>query len=130
MSGPGAVWPVHDRKAGVVHVIATWAKSGERDYLDALGRFGADIHIATTWFCEALRVRELADRMPPAQLSARERECLLWVQIGQSTKQIADRLMLGDATVNEYIAGAMRKLDASNRIQAAARATLLGLIQP
>lgn len=110
--------------------IASWTKSNAREYVGALERFSAEIHVATTWFCEALRVRELAELTPAPSLSPRERECLLWVQAGHSTKQIGDRLMLGDATVNEYVGGAVRKLDASNRVQAAARAAMLGLIQP
>jgi DNA-binding CsgD family transcriptional regulator len=126
----GAVWPVHDRRAGLVHVIATWTKAPPRDYLKAAAHFGSDIHIAMTWFCEALRVREMARQDPRLTLSPRERECLLWVQVGRSTKDIGDRLMLSDATVNEYIAAAMRKLGASNRVQAAARAAMLGLIRP
>lgn len=126
----GAVWPVHDRKAGTVHVIATWTKSPPRDYLKAVAHHDREVHIAMTWLCEALRVRELTRRCPRVALSPRERECLLWVQAGRSTKDIGDRLMLSDATVNEYIVAAMRKLDASNRIQAAARAAMLGLIRP
>ena len=115
---------------GWIERIASWTKSNERDYVEATTRFSNQIHVATTYLCEALRVKELVQLKPKLTLSPRERECLLWVQAGRSTKQISERLTICDATVNEYIALAMTKLDASNRIQAAARATMLGLIQP
>jgi len=126
----GTVWPVHDRKAGLVHLLVTWTKGDRLGYFAAANRFSTDIHVAVTYFSEALRVRQLAKERFPPTLSPRERECLLWVQAGQSTKQIGDRLNIGDNTVNEYIASAMRKLNASNRTQAAARAALLNLIHP
>lgn len=126
----GTVWPVHDRKAGLVHLLVTWTKTDRLGYLAAASRFSTDIHVAVTYFSEALRVRQLAKERFPPTLSPRERECLLWVQAGQSTKQIGDRLNIGDNTVNEYVTSAMRKLNASNRTQAAARAAMLALIHP
>ena len=55
-----------------------------------------------------------------ANLSQRERECLLWCALGLRTKQIAHTLDLADATANEYIASGMRKLGAKTRPQAVA----------
>jgi len=126
----GTVWPVHDRKAGLIHFLVTWTKSDRLGHLSAVSRFSTDIHVAVTYFSEALRVRQLAKSEFPPVLSPRECECLLWVQAGQSTKQISDRLNIGDNTVNEYVASAIRKLNASNRTQAAARATMLRIIHP
>lgn len=65
-----------------------------------------------------------------ARLSARERDCLSLVATGCSTKRVSDRLSLSDSTVNEYIANARRKLDASSRSEAVAKAVKLGLIAP
>ena len=55
-----------------------------------------------------------------SHLSPRERECLLWSALGKTTKEIASILDLADSTVNEYIAGAMKKLGATTRAQAVA----------
>lgn len=54
------------------------------------------------------------------RLTPRERECLLWSALGKRSKQIAAILGISQATVNEYIASAMKKLKADTRAQAAA----------
>jgi len=62
-------------------------------------------------------------------LSVRERDCLAWVALGHPTKVIADKMHLAESTVNEYLSNACRKLCASNRTQACARAMLAELIK-
>jgi DNA-binding CsgD family transcriptional regulator len=59
-----------------------------------------------------------ASRANVDALSARERDCLLWSALGKQTKQIAKILSIAPDTVNEYIASAMKKLDASSRAHA------------
>lgn len=81
-------------------------------------------------FLEGLHIQELARSGLPRSLSRREADCLSWVQLGWSTRQIARRLSLSEWTVDEYIASAQRKLGASNRAQACARAMLLAIIAP
>lgn len=126
----GAVWPCHDRKVGTYQIVASWTKEDGRDYVKAVSQYSTDIHIAVTYFCEALRVRELAGPEHGVTLSRRERECLLWVYAGRSSQDIGEILTLSENTVNEYIASAVKKLEATNRVQAAARATMLGMLQP
>lgn len=65
-----------------------------------------------------------------ANLSAREKECLLWLTHGLKTKEIADRLSVSDATVNFHIANAKAKLGADTREQAVAKAIMAGIIIP
>jgi DNA-binding CsgD family transcriptional regulator len=126
----GLAMPVHDRRAGTFSVLFLCDSNG-LNRVQALSRGeGAKLHLALTHFLEGMRVRHLKERSPTAFLSDRERECLCWVAAGYSTKLIADRLVLADATVNEYIASAMRKLECHSRAQACARATLLSLIEP
>lgn len=126
----GIAMPVHDRRAGTFNVLFL-CDSNRVDCVQDLSRGeGAKLHLALTHLLEGLRVRHLAERSPSPVLSERERECLCWVSAGYSTKMIADRLALADATVNEYIASAMRKLECSTRAQACARAALLSLIEP
>lgn len=90
---------------------------------------GCYIRNAFAFFNEARMLRDIAGQRRPI-LSRRESECLLWVAQGKTTQQIADQLMLNDRTVDEYIANAVRKLDASNRTHACARAIMLSLISP
>ena len=93
---------------------------------DVLGPY---IRNAFAFFNEGRILRDIAKQKRPV-LSPRESECLLWVAQGKTTQQIADQLMLNDRTVDEYIANAVRKLNASNRTHACARAIMLSLISP
>ncbi|MFE0752998.1 LuxR C-terminal-related transcriptional regulator [Inquilinus sp. NPDC058860] len=66
----------------------------------------------------------------PSLLAPRERDCLAWIARGASSKQTARRLALSVYTVNEYVASAMRKLQASSRSEAVANALSRGLLDP
>lgn len=63
-------------------------------------------------------------------LSKREEEVLTWLAAGMRPERIADRLGIGDKSIEKYIAGARRKLRAATRDHAVAKALLLGLINP
>jgi DNA-binding CsgD family transcriptional regulator len=66
----------------------------------------------------------------PIRLTPRERECLGWAALGRTSKEIGETLGLTPATVNFFIDGAVGKLSAANRTEAAAKAVALGLISP
>jgi DNA-binding CsgD family transcriptional regulator len=80
-----------------------------RDRLAAVGRRGGDAQ---------------------SLLTPRERDCLAWIARGDSSKQAARRLALSVHTVNEYVASAMRKLQATSRSEAVANALSVGLLDP
>jgi len=63
-------------------------------------------------------------------LSPRERECLLWLAIGQRQQQIAYRLGIHTKTVEKQIESARRKLKAASVAQAVAIALTYGLLIP
>jgi DNA-binding NarL/FixJ family response regulator len=63
------------------------------------------------------------------KLSTQELKVLRLVAEGLTNPQIGTRLYLSRHTVKEYVSHAMRKLDATNRIEAVRRATALGLIE-
>jgi len=65
---------------------------------------------------------------PGKPLTVRERDCLGWIARGASSKEAARRLALSAYTVNEYVAAAMRKLQAASRSEAVAMALARGLI--
>lgn len=75
---------------------------------------------------QSLRARELRGVL----LSARERECLLWLARGLRTKEIGSKLNLREVTVHLHITNARRKLSSATREQAIARAIMHGLINP
>jgi len=61
-------------------------------------------------------------------LSNQERECLLWVARGLSSKDAAKRIGLSPKTVDFHIAKAMGKLGGATRSHAVAQAIFLGLL--
>ncbi|MDH2405297.1 helix-turn-helix transcriptional regulator [Bradyrhizobium sp. SSUT18] len=61
-------------------------------------------------------------------LSAREKQCLRWVEEGKSSWEIGVILRVSENTVNFHIKNAMRKLEVTTRIQAAIKARRLGLL--
>ena len=63
-------------------------------------------------------------------LSARQKEVLLWVGEGYTSKEIAEKMGISFRTVESYIVEIQNKLDVSNRQQAVTRAVSLGYILP
>jgi DNA-binding NarL/FixJ family response regulator len=53
------------------------------------------------------------------QLSRREYEVLHHIQLGLTNGQIAERLFVSRNTVNKHVHHVLRKLDVTNRVQAA-----------
>jgi len=62
------------------------------------------------------------------QLSQREREILQWTADGKSSDDIAVILGISQRTVNFHIDHSIKKLDCQNKIAAAVKASLLGLL--
>jgi len=63
-------------------------------------------------------------------LTARERECLLWAAEGKTTADTAQILGISERTVVFHLQNAAQKLDVVNRSQAVARAVSQGYIKP
>lgn len=63
-------------------------------------------------------------------LSARQREVLLWVGEGLTSKEIAEKMGISFRTVESYMVEIQNKMNVSNRQQAATRAVSLGFIIP
>ena len=61
-------------------------------------------------------------------LSEREREVLRLMVRGDSNQAIAETLVLSIDTVKRHVSNIFSKLGVNNRVQAAARARVLGLL--
>ena len=64
------------------------------------------------------------------RITARERECLLWISKGLQTGQVAEKLGVSEITIHLHIRKAKDKLGTKSRAETVAKAILLGLIVP
>lgn len=64
------------------------------------------------------------------QLTARERECLLWAAEGKTASETAIILGISERTVVFHLQNVVQKLNVTNRSQAVARAIACGYINP
>lgn len=62
------------------------------------------------------------------ELSSRELEVLEMIVEGRSNREIATSLHISDSTVKAHVAGILKKLDASDRTEAATQAVRRGIV--
>lgn len=112
----------------------------QRDYQMNARRLGCDDYVTKPIDFELLvailrhRLSAVAGNRATAttdiRLTDREQETLTWAARGKASSEIAVILDISERTVNFHIDNAIRKLGATTRIQAAVKASLLGLIEP
>ena len=80
---------------------------------------------------EMLSSRLLARHVPEvaARLSPREIDVLRWTAEGKTSAEIAIIMNLSERTVNFHVNNSVAKLDASNKISATVKASVLGLLE-
>jgi DNA-binding NarL/FixJ family response regulator len=74
--------------------------------------------------------RQLAGRTDADDLTSRERDVLRRVALGESNREIAAALEIGEETVKTHVRHVLAKLGADNRAQAAVRALARGVVTP
>ena len=105
--------------------------SGLRDDLVALLRHSPRDDYADTLVTVADRMAAHGAVSPPSgdsELSAREQGVLRYLQTRLSTREIAGELFISMNTLKSHLKSVYRKLDASSRSDAVARARAAGLL--
>lgn len=119
--------PVHG-PAGECYVVSLASGSPATNMPPAIGTmqiFATQLQLAYT----AL-TRRSGDTAPPIHLTDRERECLTWTARGKSAWSISKILGVSEHTVQFHLKSIMKKIGASNRVQAVVLAIKGGLIVP
>ena len=87
------------------------------------------VHILSLYAFERVRQFSGFCETRPS-ITPREREVLTWSASGKTAWEIGEILRISKRTVDEHLINAARKLNATNRTQAVARAILYRLIEP
>jgi transcriptional regulator EpsA len=119
--------------AGRAHAFFAFSKIGCRLGFEHAIRLELAVpHLHAAWMRANRSCGDHAPNPTGARhiLTSRELEILDWVAQGKSNSQIAQILSISHLTVKNHMQNILRKLDAHNRAQAAARATALNLTRP
>ncbi len=116
-------------KHGDKGVLTLQNRDKRKDGIDAIS---LSFHIASAFFpLMHMKYIELRGWKPPGSLfplTERELECLRWAADGKTAWETGMVLNVSERTVNFHMANAQKKLMASNKIQAVARAILYNLL--
>jgi DNA-binding CsgD family transcriptional regulator len=118
----GFTVPIH--APGYFGFVTVVGEGGDRSWARRIDASTAPLLFLSHVYHEAARERFPAFFREPekAPISDREHECLRWAAAGKTTAEVAAILGLSQETVRVYFKRVMRKLDATNRTQAVARA--------
>jgi DNA-binding CsgD family transcriptional regulator len=108
---------------------SVWSDMSAKDVGSVLREHGTTIELMLMGAKELILpgLKKLA--LGTAELSPREKDCLLYTALGQRAGQIAETLNIAEVTVNLHLKTARTKLSASTTAQAVARALTLRLIK-
>ncbi|MEN3290880.1 MAG: LuxR family transcriptional regulator, quorum-sensing system regulator SolR [Burkholderiales bacterium] len=115
-----------------------WGSTGLLTLARSAGRLtAAEMHAngaKMAWLAQCVHAgmaRLLLPKLVPEALvtmTAREREVLRWTAEGKTAYEISQILTVSERTVNFHINNAVSKLGASNKTQAAVKASVLGML--
>ncbi len=127
----GIIIPIH-MPMGRVGSIG-WVAMGEQPDLDLdaiLDEVGSTLRMAAITFMDILYDTRPDRDLKKANITLTEREveCLSWIALGKTDAEIATIIDRSIPTVRFHLENAMKKMDVSNRTQAAALASQLGIL--
>jgi DNA-binding NarL/FixJ family response regulator len=121
-----------DKVVGAVRAgaIGYLLKDTEADELRRAIKAAANGQVQLSPQAAARLVREVRLPESPESLTERETEVLRLLAQGQSNKEIARTLVIGEKTVKTHVSNILAKLGVPSRTQAALYAVRIGLVSP
>ena len=103
-------------------------QAGRTDLIRAIemaaeGKAMLDPSVTAHVLAAVRRAAEIQDAHAFAELSGQERRVLAQITVGETNREIAQQLHLGEGTVRNYVSSIFEKLGVANRAEAAAFAT-------
>ena len=123
-------WAQSCRDANGTIGLLTLARSDENITFNELRK----ISLQLTWLAQAAHegiLPWLAGKYKQetvTQLTAREIEVLRWSADGKTAEEVSRIMSISDRTVNFHISNALKKLNSTNKISAAIKATVFGIL--
>lgn len=104
-------------------------KPNDHPFYERLKRHHAILYLFSVYVQEvATKLWDSTDKPSNVSLTHREKECLLWAAEGKTASEIALILGIQERTAIFHLNNATKKLNATNRQQAVARAIASGII--
>jgi len=117
--------PVHGH-GGSLSVIHCLTRKPKEQLQDIFETYRHRLHLMALHFDSTVAQRQLAD--DAGLLTDRQRDCLLWVARGKTSWEVSRILGISERTVNFHIQNCLRKLRATSRPEAIAKAMAAELI--
>lgn len=129
--GEGLGIPVHGVH-GSLAMVSMVAEEETRRLASMLHRHGEEVHLISLIFHNIARELMALGRSGrgPISLSARERECLLWLAKGKTRWEISIIMGISVRTVKYHLNNVRAKLGVCSREQAIVKAVMLDIICP
>jgi non-specific serine/threonine protein kinase len=124
--GVAASWSLDPTRVAAAEALRT--ALGERAYTDAwtAGRALSIDQALATGFAEDIPCREVRG-VDQVRLTGREKDVAALIPLGLSNREIAERLIIGERTVESHVSHLLAKLNLPSRARLASWATAAGL---
>lgn len=124
----GIALSIHRPLGGIIGMGFAGSELGVREDRNALSLINAAANQFFIVYADLTKFDEI--EKIPVELTNREREVLHWMARGKTKSEIADILVIGEASIKRYGEAIFQKLKVNNSQLAVAKALRMGLINP
>jgi len=114
-------------RSHISHIFTNLGIDGRSDLLRALRQVRrGEPSLLPRGVVEQLKTQAKSTLPPPETLTQREIEVAIWLAKGLSNQQIGNRLYIAESTVRTHVSRLLKKLELTNRVEAALHALRQG----